>query len=553
MKKFLAIILALVITLGMCACGGGSGSGEEDKTADGKVKLTVGINSNALVLDHDNNALTKWIEEKCGVEIEFEEYSAGGEVATLISTTIAAREELPDILWGIDLVEATVSRYGKDGYFLDLSDYYADKEGASQIFWDRMENELDEQTQEYILRKITEPDGAIYGVPIVETSMIDKMQYQLFINTEWLDAVDMEKPTNTDELYEVLKAFKEKDPNGNGKQDEIPLFGSESGSSLCAHVVDWLINLHSYYNDNRPWNIEDGKVTASFTTDGYREGLKFVNKLYKEGLLAPIAWSASPNEMKTIITPTSGPAMVGIFAGHLTVHTQQDNETLYQYEPLANWGSAVRADPSCKLNTYITADCEESKRDKAFEVLMTMWSWDGSMRNRYGEYGVNWTEADEGAKSDLGLDATYKLISDPLTMQSTAKWATIASTLNVYAEGETAQIDGAVASEWIATKSKMHAESYALFLEAEENNNPEELCPYLVTTEEEKEATEMERTNVSDRFRKAQTEFCQGTKNADGVVMDPNDDAVWEAYVQELYDLGLQTYLDYLQVAYDRS
>ena len=98
MKKFLAIILVLVITLGMCACGGGGSSSSDDVTAEGKVKLTVGLNSNALVLDHDNNALTKWIEEQCNVEIKFEEYSSGGETSTLISSTIAARQELPDIL-----------------------------------------------------------------------------------------------------------------------------------------------------------------------------------------------------------------------------------------------------------------------------------------------------------------------------------------------------------------------------------------------------------------------------------------------------------------------
>ncbi len=546
MKKFLAIMLALVITLGMCACGGGSGSGEDDKTADGKVKLTVGLNSNALVLDHDNNALTNWIEEKCGVEITFEEYSSGSETSTLISTTIAAREELPDILWSIDLNDETIARYGKDGYFLDLSDYYADKEGASAIFWDRMENELDEATQNFILNKITEPDGAIYGVPIVETSMIDKQMFQTFINVEWLDAVGLEKPTNWDEFVKVLRAFKEKDPNGNGMNDEIPLFGSEAGVTLCTHVVDYVINMFCYYNANRPWNIENGEVIPAYTTDGYRKGLQAVYDLYKEGLLTSLAWSASGNEMKQINTSNSGTALSGIFCGHLTVHTAMDNPILYQYEPLEYWGSVVRADPTCKVNTYITADCEESKRDKAFEVLMTMWSWDGSMRNRYGEYGVNWTDADEGAKSDLGLDATYKLISDPLTMQSTAKWAAIASTLNVYAEGETAQIDAEHATEWIVEKSKMHAESYDNFLKAEENNNPEEIATYFSFTEEEKESTEMERTNINDLYNKAQTEFCQGLR-------DPYSDADWKAYIDELYELGLQKVIDLYQTAYDRS
>ena len=544
MKKLLAMILALVMVLGLCACGGsGSGDGAGETTPDGKVKLSIGTTSDALILDLDNNALTKWVEEECNVEIEFVEYAGGTDVATQISTTIAARQELPDILMGVSLGEATVTRYGKDGYFLDLSSYYEDKEGASKVFWDRITNELSQYDQDLVIRKITDPEtGAIYGVPMVETSLIDKMQYQLFINVEWLDKLGLEKPTNNEELYEVLKAFKTGDPNGNGLADEIPLFGSQN-SGLCGKVVDWLMNLFCYYNPNRPYGVdENGKLYPSYTTDEFREGLKFVNKLYKEELLTTLAWTASSAEMKQIITPSSGTALCGIFLGHLTVHATMENDILYQYEPLKNWGCAVRNDTSASLNTFITENCDNP--DKAFEVLMKLWTWDGSMRMRYGEYGVNWTEPTEGAKSDLGLDATYKLISDPFRMQNTARWPKMC-TLNVYAEGETAEIAEEM-TEWMATKSKMHAESYAMFLESEQNNNPKTLCPVLIYTEEEKEMTEAERTNVGDKRSKAMTDFCTG-------VLDPNDDAVWAAYIKELEDLGLQTVLELAQKAYDRG
>ena len=548
MKKFLAFFLALTLVLGLCACGGNNASGNEgeDLTADGKVKLSIGIGSNALVLDHDNNALTKWIEETCGVELEFVEFSGGTDIATQISTKIGARQELPDILFGMTLNADTLSRYGQDGYFVDLTPYYEDKEGASKIFWDRMTNELTQEQQDYVLRNIVDPTTEkIYGVPIVETSLIDKMHFTPWINVEWLDKLNLEMPTDIDSFYNVLKAFKTGDPNGNGQEDEIPLFGSEAGG-LNSFVVDYLINMYTYFNPNRAMNVgEDGKLYLVFTSDAYREGLKFVNKLYTEGLLTSLAWSANSNEIKQITTPSSKTALCGVFLGHLTVHATMDNEVMYQYKPLPMWHSVVRDDISAKNNTFITEDCEESKRDKAFEVLMTMWSWDGSMRCRYGEYGVNWTDADEGSKSDLGLDATYKLISDPLKMQSTAKWAVIASTLNVYAEGETAQIAEEM-TEWMKTKSQMHAEAYRLFEEAESKYNPETLCPLLTATEDEKAAVEAERTNIGERWNRAQTEFCTGT-------LDPNSDADWNAYLKELDDMGMDKYMEYLQMLYDRA
>ena len=38
----------------------------------------------------------------------------------------------------------------------------------------------------------------------------------MYINQTWLDNLGLEVPTNMDELEEVLIAFKEGDPNGNG-------------------------------------------------------------------------------------------------------------------------------------------------------------------------------------------------------------------------------------------------------------------------------------------------------------------------------------------------
>lgn len=43
------------------------------------------------------------------------------------------------------------------------------------------------------------------------------------INKTWLDKLGLKVPDTIDELYNVLKAFKERDPNGNGRLDEIPV------------------------------------------------------------------------------------------------------------------------------------------------------------------------------------------------------------------------------------------------------------------------------------------------------------------------------------------
>lgn len=52
-------------------------------------------------------------------------------------------------------------------------------------------------------------------------------------------------PKNTKEFYQVLKMFKENDPNRNGKKDEIPLTGYYSSSSGIMHDGSVI----SFYNE----------------------------------------------------------------------------------------------------------------------------------------------------------------------------------------------------------------------------------------------------------------------------------------------------------------
>ena len=56
----------------------------------------------------------------------------------------------------------------------------------------------------------------------------------------------------------------------------------------------------------------------------------------------------------------------------------------------------------------------------------------------------------------------------------------------------------------------------------------------------------MERTNMNNRISKARTEFCSGS-------LDINNDSVWEAYLKEINDLGLQKILEQNQMIYERQ
>ena len=552
MKKIIALVLALVTVLSLCAaCGAKGGSAGEGGNGGGKggadksgITLTIGLPTNALVLDYKNNALTKYLEEKTGYNLEFHVYSGGSDVATQISTTVAAQQKLPDIILGITLGDGVITRYGEDEYFVDMAPYLEDRE-LSKVWWDRLEQNFSEYEQKDIMRKMTEPEsGAIYALPTLETSLVDTIDYQVWINTQWLDKLQLQKPTNLDELYTVLKAFKEQDPNGNGKADELPLFGSQS-AGLGADVVNWLVNQFLYFNDRKIWNVDDsGKLYAPFTTNEYREAMKFVRKLIKEGLMQDSCFTTGSTDMQRITTPASGTALCGIFVGHLTLHSAMNNEVLYQYQPLEPLKGqyCVVNDNTFRRNIYITADC--ANPDAAWELLMEMRTEEASTRIRYGEYGVNWKEAPEGSVSDVGMEAKIMILEDPFNTQNTCLWSGANGSTNVWAEGEVA-VMAEESSDFIKYRSKLAAQSRANFDEGTKNN-PANLCPTLIYTEAEKEATESTRTAVSDYWNKSRTDFGKG-------ILNPESDSDWNAYVANLEKLGLKDYLTLAQKAYDRQ
>jgi len=554
MKKLIALLLAIVSVLSLCAACGGSNP-VADASADkknenvnekGQTLLKIGLPVNANVLDYENNALTKYLENELNYDLVFQPYSGGSEIGTQIATAITAGEALPDIIWGVPLADGAISRYGKDKYFQDLSSYFVDREGASKVFWERVEANYSEYEIDNIKRKMVDADtGAIYYIPSMETSLVDIMDYQVWINTVWLDKLGLPMPTTTQEFYDTLVAFKTKDPNGNGKNDEIPLYGSEAGG-LGADVVNFVINMFLYFDDRKTFAVgADDKLYAPFITDEYREALKFANKLYAEKLMPDSVFTTSSSDLQKVTTPASGEALVGVFCGHLTLHAMKNNMLLEQYQPMPylKGQNVVFNDNTYSRNVFITSSCTDP--DAAFKLIMKMYEEESSWRIRYGEKGVNWDDAPEGSISELGLPANIKIIDDPFSQQNTCLWSSVAGTLNVYAECEAA-IMAEESSDWMKLRNKMAAQSRKNGDAAAEANNPDKLCPTLVYTEEELDLTERQRNAVGEYYKACRTDFIKNK-------MDPYSDAEWNKYVQQIKDYGLADWLAAAQHAYERD
>lgn len=230
---------------------------KQELNADGtRKKLTLGIQQVANVLDYENNAFTKYIEDLMNIDIEFVLFASDDTTrAQQVSTMLAGNEALPDILYRCYYTSKDQHILGDDGYLVNLADYFDDPDN-----WDLgLEYDLAGYFKDFIDAGGTERfnarmynqrtfEGAMYSWPELAATNPgggktgSEWQSQTWINKTWLDNLGLKMPTNWDELLTVLRAFKTQDPNKNGKNDEIPMtafnghvYGtSYSGFATCS-------------------------------------------------------------------------------------------------------------------------------------------------------------------------------------------------------------------------------------------------------------------------------------------------------------------------------
>ncbi len=116
-------------------------------------------------------------------------------------------------------------------------------------------------------------DGKIYGLYRSRTLG----RAGISIREDWLENLNLEEPKTIDDLYNVLKAFKEQDPDGNGQDDTYGMIVT-SYSGPFDNLAVWMGAPNQY-------GIEDGKLKSAYDYPEYFEALKFMRKLYEEGLV----------------------------------------------------------------------------------------------------------------------------------------------------------------------------------------------------------------------------------------------------------------------------
>ena len=287
-KLFLAAIAAAPILLAACtpksmeeeSPGGLIGTEEADifnETGFPIVKepitLKVSVTKRPESGNYEQMPVITQIEEKSGINMDFQQIpnQSYGEKINLMF----ASGNVPDVVFS-----GTPNNFMLyAGELIQPLDEYIERymPNLSSIFAQRP------RYRGYSMR----PDGKTYQLPGLEEYPQVETPANLFINKTWLDALGLDIPETTDEFYEVLQAFKEGDPNGNGKADEIPFSGLDR---------EWwpfqsLRTLGgSFFFPMGPENLKvnaDGKLeyVPLSEAEGFQSFVEYYQKLYQEGLV----------------------------------------------------------------------------------------------------------------------------------------------------------------------------------------------------------------------------------------------------------------------------
>ncbi len=236
-----------------------------------KITIQAFLCPTNLVRDYADNEFTKWLEEKTNIHLEFD-IPPMAEAQQKLNLMLAS-DDLPEVIIGCNIRLDQLQILAEQGLVLPLNGYideYGDE--FKQVY----------ETFPQVEGLITLLDGNVYGLPHINDCYHCSMSQKMWVYKPWLDKLGLETPTTTEEFYQMLKAFKEQDPNGNGKADEIPLSGTID--SLFGAPGGWRAQLDSFlmnsfvYNDYvtpngvRSLILEDGTVKASFTEPGGRRG-----------------------------------------------------------------------------------------------------------------------------------------------------------------------------------------------------------------------------------------------------------------------------------------
>lgn len=545
-KKVLALLLSVCMVAGT-AVGCGKGSDSKDKSGKSNVSaevpdymnmdsqlpivkegtditLEVMIVNGPLYSNLDSIKdvyFTSAYEEKTGVKIEWTEVSSDAfedQLALRLTTG-----DLPDVILKGGVSNSSQLKYGDQGYFLNLMENNL-LETFAPNYW--------ALTKEYpeILSASMMPDGSVYSLGMVKNSTGSTVASKLFFNQEWLSKLGLSVPTASDEFYNVLNQFKNNDPNGNGRADEIGLYIKPDHLQYVTFGMFGIGN-RGRNNSYIDWDEENECVRYFAASDGFRDWVEWASKLYKEGLLNKEYFDFTESNLGNYINNNVCGAFAYTNLSMIGEETQQkftyldgtmtgpngDND-YYGVNSIGSTGSYI-----------ITTSCEYP--EVALRWADYFFCDEGSLFFYYGDEGVTYEALDDG---------TYKFNDTVLAdyYSGADSYDGCATRVSLYGYGNTPTM----------TKVPFNSADDNKGVALDAANALIEDCaiawPMFTFTSQEQRIIEDNKSDLDSYVASMRDAWIMGTQ--------PLDDDSWNSFLNTIENMGVQDVLEVYEAALER-
>lgn len=234
----------------------------------------------------------KWLSEKTGINFVFNEIddSVRDEKLNLMFSS----NDLTDLVLGFGLSNLDIIKYGSETHALaslnELIDAYAPNLKAF------FEENPSAKAQ------CTAPDGNIYALCKWTADLPTQVftEDRAWINQQWLNNLGLDRPETLDEFYDVLVAFRDNDPNGNGLNDEIPI--CETPDRIATGLWSaYGVVMHLLSSSVDP-AVKNGEAVIPAASEMYRSYIETMRQWYTEGLIDEDCYTLTTTQLSAKAT-----------------------------------------------------------------------------------------------------------------------------------------------------------------------------------------------------------------------------------------------------------
>ncbi|WP_078544672.1 extracellular solute-binding protein [Litchfieldia alkalitelluris] len=381
------LIGGLLLSTLLTGCTTDSSSSEAD---GGPVKISIMSDFTIAQPPSEDNPVLLELEKRTNTDLDITWVSGPDYIDRL--NVVLSSGDLPDLIKIDDVTNPVFQQLVEQGAFWDLTPYVEEYENLMnypEVIW-----------------KNTSIDGKNFVIPVARP--LDGFVTPS-IRKDWLDELGLEVPQTTDELYEVLKAFKENKPDG-----EDPTYGYTMRADY------WLQSVFTGARDK--WKEVDGELVDVTLEPEMREALLYKHKLYNEGLIPPDYAVMKETQFWDLATGgRAGLTAETIEATWRWTYDQWKRESSVDWLPLTALSAPNREPYAEQFRGYIGCiaipkSVPEEKMKKILSLVDYGASEEGGTLTLYGIEGTHYNEEDgfkvateQAVKDSVGVGAFGKM------------------------------------------------------------------------------------------------------------------------------------------------